>query len=44
MAPDRNGGKWLAPSIASTLFCCTPLGIVGIVYAAMAMDAEGRAD
>jgi hypothetical protein len=41
---QRNAGKWLGLSIASTLFCCLPLGIVGIVYAAMAMDAEGRGD
>ncbi|MEV6964972.1 CD225/dispanin family protein [Hamadaea sp. NPDC051192] len=35
---------WLGLSIAATLFCCTPLGIVGIVFSAMAMDANSRGD
>jgi hypothetical protein len=43
-APERSAGKWLGLSIASTLLCCLPLGIVGIVYAAMALDAESRGD
>ncbi|HZN73373.1 MAG TPA: CD225/dispanin family protein [Micromonosporaceae bacterium] len=42
--PSVNPGLWLGLSIASTLFCCTPLGIVGIVFAAMAMDARNRGD
>lgn len=25
---------WMAESILATIFCCLPLGIVGIVYAA----------
>jgi len=37
-------GLWLGLSIAATLFCCTPLGIVGIVFSAMAMDANSRGD
>jgi hypothetical protein len=41
---SNNPGKWLALSICSTMFCCTPLGIVGIVYAALAMSSEGRGD
>lgn len=41
---DQNGNRcynnvpcpetWLAESILSTIFCCVPFGIVGIVYAA----------
>ena len=30
----RPPRTWLAESILATLFCCLPLGIVGIVYAA----------
>lgn len=30
---------WLWQSIVATLFCCLPLGIVGIVYAAQAQSA-----
>lgn len=41
---SNNPGKWLALSICSTMFCCTPLGIVGIVYSALAMSSEGRGD
>lgn len=26
--------NWLVESILTTIFCCTPFGIVGIVYAA----------
>jgi hypothetical protein len=37
-------GAWLAGAIFSTLCCCTPLGIVGIVYAALAMGARDRGD
>lgn len=39
-----NPGKWLGLSIASTLLCCLPLGIPGIVFAAMAMASESRGD
>ena len=42
--PSVNPGKWLALSICSTMFCCTPLGIVGIVFSAMAMSSQGRGD
>jgi hypothetical protein len=44
--PERyaDAGLWLGLSIGATLLCCTPLGIVGIVYAAMAMDANSRGD
>lgn len=31
---------WLVESILVTLFCCMPLGIVGIVFAALAMGAR----
>ncbi|MEV0268974.1 CD225/dispanin family protein [Hamadaea sp. NPDC050747] len=41
---DSSPGLWLGLSIAATLFCCTPLGIVGIVFSAMAMDANSRGD
>ncbi|NUR71123.1 MAG: CD225/dispanin family protein [Hamadaea sp.] len=41
---DTSPGLWLGLSIAATLFCCMPLGIVGIVFAAMAMDANSRGD
>ena len=37
-------GLWLGLSIAATLLCCLPLGVPGIVFAAMAMDANGRGD
>jgi hypothetical protein len=39
-----SAGTWLALSIGSTLCCCTPLGVVGIVFSAMAMSADGRGD
>ena len=42
--PSVQPGKWLGLAIASTMFCCTPLGIVGIVYAGMAMSAQSRGD
>ena len=42
--PSVKPGKWLGLAIASTMFCCTPLGIVGIVYSAMAMSAQSRGD
>jgi len=31
---------WLVESILVTLFCCMPLGVVGIVFAALAMSAR----
>lgn len=34
--PPKN---WLVESILVTLFCCMPLGIVGIIYAA---SVEGK--
>lgn len=37
-------GTWLGLSIASTVCCCTPFGIVGIVFSAMAMSARDRGD
>jgi hypothetical protein len=40
----REPGLWLGLSIASTLLCCMPLGVVGVVYSAMAMDARDRGD
>ncbi|HEV2088024.1 MAG TPA: CD225/dispanin family protein [Cryptosporangiaceae bacterium] len=43
-ANAADAGKWLGWSIFSTLCCCTPLGIVGIVYAALAMGARDRGD
>lgn len=37
---------WLAESILVTLFCCLPLGIVGIVYASKvsSLYANGKYD
>jgi hypothetical protein len=37
-------GLWLGLSIAATLLCCTPIGVVGIVYSALAMEARTRGD
>lgn len=37
-------GSWLGLSIASTVCCCVPFGIVGIVFSAMAMAARDRGD
>lgn len=39
-----NPGLWLGLSIAATVMCCLPLGVVGIIYAAQAMDAHGKGD
>ena len=41
---DENPGLWLGLSIAATLLCCLPVGIPGIVYAALAISAQGRGD
>jgi hypothetical protein len=43
-ATPQNPGLWLGLSIASTLLCCMPLGVVGIVFAAQAMGAHSRGD
>lgn len=40
----RDPGLWLGLSIASTLLCCLPLGIPGIIYAAKAMSAQTNHD
>jgi hypothetical protein len=37
-------GLWLGLSIGATLLCCTPVGVVGIVYSALAMEARSRGD
>jgi hypothetical protein len=42
--PDTKARLWLGLSIGTTLLCCTILGIVGIVYSAMAINAENRGD
>jgi hypothetical protein len=39
-----SAGTWLALSIGSTLCCCMPFGVVGIVFSALAMSAAGRGD
>jgi hypothetical protein len=31
--PQQPPKNWLVESILATIFCCLPLGIVGIVYA-----------
>ncbi|MGH3749150.1 MAG: CD225/dispanin family protein, partial [Micromonosporaceae bacterium] len=41
-APDPD--TWLWISIFSTACCCLPLGVVGIVFAAMAKGAYGSGD
>jgi len=43
-ASGSSPGTWLGLSIASTVCCCTPFGIVGIVFSAMAMSARDRGD
>lgn len=40
----RSPGLWLGFSIAATLLCCWPLAIPGIVFAAQALEAQGRGD
>lgn len=45
--PPRNAGSpgfWLFLSICSTLCCCQPFGIVGIVYSSMALNARDAGD
>lgn len=44
--PDQTSGptSWLVWSILSTLCCCAPLGIVGIVYSSLAMAARDRGE
>jgi hypothetical protein len=37
-------GLWLGLSIGATMLCCTPLGIVGIVFSALAMESRSRGD
>ncbi|MCC2589386.1 CD225/dispanin family protein [Chryseobacterium sp. MFBS3-17] len=39
--PPKN---WLVESILVTLFCCLPLGVVGIVYAAGVEGKFARGD
>ncbi len=44
IADASSVGRWLALSIGATVLCCMPLGIVGIVYSALAMGARDRGD
>jgi hypothetical protein len=37
-------GLWLGLSIGASLLCCQPLGIVGIVFSALAMESRNRGD
>jgi hypothetical protein len=37
-------GLWLGLSIGATMLCCQPLGIVGIVFSALAMESRSRGD
>ena len=41
---STSPGLWLGLAIASTLLCCLPLGLVGVIYAALALGAQGRGD
>lgn len=41
---DLDPNTWLWISIFSTLCCCLPLGVVGIVFAAMAKGAHSSGD
>jgi hypothetical protein len=43
-ATPRDPNLWLGLSIGATLLCCTPAGIVGIVFSALAMDARSHGD
>ena len=43
-ALSGSPGTWLGWSIAASILCCTPIGIVGIVFAALAMSARDRGD
>ncbi len=36
--------NWLGPAIATTLCCCVPFGIAGIVYAAQVKDKHAAGD
>jgi len=37
---DKPVGFWLGASIANTMLCCGPFGVVGIVFSALAMSAR----
>ena len=39
-----NTRLWLGLSIGSALMCCVGLGVPGIVFSAMELDAEKRGD
>lgn len=41
---DPSPGLWLGLAIAASLLCCLPLGVVGIIYAALGLGAQGRGD
>lgn len=46
-APSAQGEKpfnWLVPAILSTIFCCWPVGILAIVYAAIANSKSAAGD
>lgn len=40
----NSGYDYLVPNIIATILCCMPLGVVGIVYSALARGARGRGD
>lgn len=42
--PERSPGFWLGASILASIFCCMPLAVVGIVYAALALGARDPED
>ena len=43
-AVGEKVNTWLIPSVLVTMFCCLPLGIVSIIYAAGANDALSKGD
>jgi hypothetical protein len=41
---DPSPALWLGLSIASCLLCCLPLGVIGVIYAALGLGAQNRGD
>jgi hypothetical protein len=43
-APPGSVQNWLVPAILSTVFCCWPLGIPAIIFAAKVNEQLARGD